>query len=395
MQWRKDMIVNKNYEHDIILVLLLLLIAASVYLERSFSFVFIGIACVYLIGLKWYNREIGRDLTLNLSYESINVFQGESMELNWTISNHSIIPYLNGYLSFSAKDHVVNDDYLYTARKGYSEYRVPVSIPGKSNVSICIPFKAVKRGHGQIKHIQLTFPHLLNFDYFTLRYQDSKHYECIVYPNYQPVAPVKHSRNQTPGRTITIHSPYEDILQPSGTRDYVTSDPFHRIHWKASAKMQKLQTKIYDRNHYVIWTIIINIAEKSRLGNLYTSPYLEKILSEAAFISKVLIQSGYEVEIYVNEYGSFHLQSGCDINQLKRILNLLTRIGGGYMIHPIQYTFHRLLRLCAQPRTIILIGDYNETDDGILNKLNKQGHYVYHTEDFHLKPIVKGRGMYG
>lgn len=386
---------NKKLEYDIILVLFILLIAISLYLERSLPFVFIGSISIYLIGLKWYNREVGRHLTMEIPYEFIKVFQGESLELKLTISNHAIIPYLNGYLLFSAKDYIMNDDYLENSRNGYNEYRVPVSIPGKSKVSVDIPLKAMKRGHGHIKHIQLTFPHLLNFEHFTLSYQDKKNYEFMVYPNFKPVTAVKLNRNQTPGETITTHSPYEDILQPSGTRDYVSSDPFHRIHWKASAKIQKLQTKTYDRNHYMVWTIVINTAKKSRLGNLYTSPDLEELIGEAAYISKVLIQQGEEVEIYINDHGSFHLQSGYGIKHLKRILNLLTRVRTGYLIQPVQYILHQLYQSSLRPRVIILTGDYDETDFGILNKLNNQGHHLYHTRDSYIKPIVIGKDMYG
>ncbi|HLR62527.1 MAG TPA: hypothetical protein VK097_08805 [Lentibacillus sp.] len=76
MQWKWDMTSNKKLEQDIMLALIILLIAVSLYLDRSLSFVFIRITCVYLIGLKWYNREAARKLTLDMPYESIKVFQG-------------------------------------------------------------------------------------------------------------------------------------------------------------------------------------------------------------------------------------------------------------------------------------------------------------------------------
>ncbi|ALX47216.1 DUF58 domain-containing protein [Lentibacillus amyloliquefaciens] len=395
MQWKKDLTTNKKFEHDIILALTILLLVVSIYLDRRLAFMFIGIISVYLIGLKLYNRQIAQKLTMDMLDQSFRAFPGESIELNLTIKNNSLIPYINGFLLFSTKGHVLNNDYLHTTRQGYNEYRVPVSISGKSKVSISIPLKAIKRGAGRIKHIRLTFPHLLNFEYFTLTYTEPLHHELIVYPNYQPIKFIKDIRNQYLGQDITTLSQFEDILQPMGTRDYTTSDPFHRIHWKASAKMQKLQTKTYERNHHMVWTILVNISEKSPLGNLYTSPMLEEILSKTAYICNILIQRGYEVEIYVNEYGSVHLPGGRDINHLKRLLNLITRIGTEYMIQPIQNVLYQLHQSHIQPRMIILIGEFDETNYDIINKLTSKGHRLYHISDSHIDPFIKGKDMYG
>ncbi|NMH72398.1 DUF58 domain-containing protein [Bacillus sp. RO2] len=45
-----------------------------------------------------------------------------------------------------------------------------------------------------------------------------------------------------------------------GTRDYVPGDPFGNIHWKATARMNSLQSKVYDRTTQLSWLFVIDIS---------------------------------------------------------------------------------------------------------------------------------------
>ncbi|WP_164668265.1 DUF58 domain-containing protein [Virgibacillus doumboii] len=395
MQWKKELTSEKKLEHEIILALIILMAVASLYLDRALAFLFIGIISVYLLGLYLYNRHVGRNLILTMPNQSIRAFPDESMDLKLTIKNNSLIPYLNGYLSLSVKNHIINEDYLYIAGREENEYRIPVSLPGKSKIAVTIPFKALSRGAGRIKQIHFSFPNLLNFEKFTLDYTVYHNVEMIVYPILQAVKSAEEVTSLNFGEDFAINSPFEDRLQPLGTRDYVTSDPFRRIHWKASAKMQTLQTKTYERNRYIAWSIVVNISKKSRLGNTYINPELEELLSKTAYICRSLIEMGNQVEIYVNENGPVHLPDGRNINHLKKILSLLTRIENRFVVYPFTNMLYQLQQSHFQPRMMIFVGEHDENHNYYIEKLLSQGHRIFHVDDSYINPIAKGKDLYG
>src|SRR5699024_12412902 len=97
-------------------------------------------------------------------------------------------------------------------------------------------------------------------------------------------------------------------------------DSFKRIHWKASAKRQTLQTKVFEHNQNLSWLLLINIAVKSPLGNDYVSKDAEKYLSEAAYIAKHIIKQVLPVEMFVNNHinsGSLHVKEGKGIGHFR------------------------------------------------------------------------------
>jgi len=81
------------------------------------------------------------------------------------------------------------------------------------------------------------------FGFFPRFRRIRKRFEVVVYPRIIPVRPLS-----VPKRTFFgipgARSPVEDPVFIFGTRDYQTGRPARRIHWKASARHDRLQEKI-------------------------------------------------------------------------------------------------------------------------------------------------------
>ncbi len=68
----------------------------------------------------------------------------------------------------------------------------------------------------------------------------------IVYPRIYPIAQ-RHIPSLYPlGETATERRIFEDPLRVIGVRDYSPHDSLRRIHWKASARHQNLQVKVFE-----------------------------------------------------------------------------------------------------------------------------------------------------
>lgn len=149
------------------------------------------------------------------------------------------------------------------------ELSVPFSLYTNQNSQLVIPFTARKRGIAKIRKLEIHIPGLLGFGKMVL---ESKHHlkqDVVVYPNPAPVRGLAENMSSLQGTSAVSHSIYEDRLSNVGTRDYVSSDSFNRIHWKASARKQVLQTKIYENIAEKSWTVSLNILNgHSIAGNL-------------------------------------------------------------------------------------------------------------------------------
>src|SRR5690625_6213241 len=103
-------------------------------------------------------------------------------------------------------------------------------------------------------------------------------------------------------------SPFENIENRIGTRNYQYGDPFKHINWKASAKAQSLQTNTFERVVDKSLIIIVNLQAKENRNFPISSEMLERNLSYTAYLAQFAINQGYPYELRLEEHTS-ELQS--------------------------------------------------------------------------------------
>ncbi|WP_430789504.1 DUF58 domain-containing protein [Virgibacillus flavescens] len=383
--WNTNSIKNTRQKYDLLLLFVVILTIISLITNQTLIFLVVGFVAIYVWFIRIYDKHIGRKLILENQKRSIRLFEDEEGHLEINLYNHSILPFHNTDVSFTTNHKISSDEFVRFTRSRLNHYHLPMVLHGKSAAHLSIPIQAMKRGVTMVDRIQLTFPHLLNFEQHEMKYAGQYQTEILVYPRLIPVAGIEEFPYNSFGNQVTPYSPFEDLLSPVGTRDYVHSDPFHRIHWKASAKNQTLQTKVYERNQNISWTIIVNIAEISPLGNVYMSDKIEKFLSQAAFICQTITKQGYPVEIYINasRIGNvpFFLKEDSGTEHLKKILELLARIEDDNNVIPIDTVIHRIDQSAIGSNMFILIGAIDTYSSSVVQKWNKRGNHIYQVND--------------
>ncbi len=122
----------------------------------------------------------------------------------------------------------------------------------------------------------------------------------IVYPLIAPLEqfglPSRHpfGDQTTPWRLL------EDPLRVAGVRAYVSGDDPRRIHWKVTARMGELQSKVYEpSSQYRLLIILdINTYPESWMG---IDPDLQELtISAAASLAMWAIDEGYSVGVLAN-----------------------------------------------------------------------------------------------
>src|SRR5690606_19496429 len=124
-----------------------------------------------------------------------------------------------------------------------------------------IPVTGNRRGLARLKKMELSVPHPFGEGTVVLEYKPMILQELLVYPKLQKAFFHYSPSRQKPGQFNLKNSLFDDSFQPIGTRDYVPTDSFNTIHWKASARMQSYQTKVFDQvaNESVLFAL--NVAD--------------------------------------------------------------------------------------------------------------------------------------
>jgi len=152
----------------------------------------------------------------------------------------------------------------------------------------------------------------------------------IVYPRIFPIAQLGIPSLYPLGETRAGRRIFQDPTRVAGTRDYSPHDSPRHIHWKATARHQNLQVKVFEP------TTTLNVAlflavDSFKHDGANNEEDFELGISTAASIANYLTEQGSQVGLFVNtrlaDSGqSVRILPGSGINQLVSILEALAKV---------------------------------------------------------------------
>jgi len=125
---------------------------------------------------------------------------------------------------------------------------------------------------------------------------------------------------------------FQDPTRIAGVRPYVVEDSPRHIHWKASARLQQLQTRVYEPTTSHTLMLYVNLA--SFEGFWWASlnrDLLELTIMTAASVAAWALEAGYQVGVTTNGAPAggadeLAVPPAGDPQHLVRILDVLARI---------------------------------------------------------------------
>ena len=232
------------------------------FILKQFVFVTV-ISFLLLIGLVQiiYYRKVGQRLEFVNTKKRIRLMKNTSSDLTLTFNNKGL-PIWNAVLTISFQTYIVPNGIPNTRVGDFHEVKIPFSIGYKKSVSLKVPIKGASRGLAKIKQLDVQIPHPLADGSILLEFKPYILLDAIVFPNIYDVKENFLPSKLKQGDLALNSSLFDDPFFPVGTREYEPGDQFHHIHWKASAKTQQLQTKVFTRVANVSVLFVVNIAGK-------------------------------------------------------------------------------------------------------------------------------------
>ncbi|OGO30330.1 MAG: hypothetical protein A2Z29_09705 [Chloroflexi bacterium RBG_16_56_11] len=124
---------------------------------------------------------------------------------------------------------------------------------------------------------------------------------------------------------------FQDPVLTAGVRDYVSGDSLKRIHWKTTARLGRLQTKVFEPTTTVDISLFLDV--RTLKAPLWGSSFqLQELgIIAAAAIARHALEGGFRVGLYVNQItrfsrGMVRVPHSQHPDQLVRILEALAQL---------------------------------------------------------------------
>lgn len=153
----------------------------------------------------------------------------------------------------------------------------------------------------------------------------------IVYPRLYTALELRLPAKNPFGVAASKAQLLEDPLRTAGVREWQPADRLRQIHWKATARHQRLLSRFYQPSEEPQVLVFLNAATLPRYWEGYVTVLLERAISVAGSLAALCIEQCLPVGLIANAYwpGSdqtLRLLPGRSPQQFMRILELLAAV---------------------------------------------------------------------
>jgi len=252
-------------------------------------------------GVGWlWNRYGLLGVEYRRSFSERRAFLGETIDLTLQIANHKILPV--AWLK-------IDDEYPLpvTMVDGKVQPSTKEDIGLLSNAMSLRWFERAK-WHYQLRCTKRGFyafgpAYLSSGDLFGL-FSSRLHYPkldwLIIYPEVRPIHVLTIPPKEPFGDVKARQRIFEDASRAAGVRDYAAQDALKHIHWKATARRQRLQTKVFEPTTTFQLVIFLNMVTMPRHWHGTIPDLLERVVSVGASVASYATEKRFQVGLLAN-----------------------------------------------------------------------------------------------
>jgi len=267
---------------QLIIVILLSFILATAGLGKLWSrFSLVGVSCRHQLN-EW------------------RVFPGEHIELGLRLVNRKLLPLPWIQIDYEIPLKFFADIPLLPGSKpGYASLSKGAALLWYTSISWKHRLSCDSRGYYQLGPIIMTSGDIFGFYPCSITEPLVDH--VIVYPKIFPIAQFGIPSLYPVGETTAELRIFEDPTRIIGVRDYSPGDSQRRIHWKATARHQNLQVKVFEPTTTVRVALFVAVDSfQARHGEVHSEEEFELGISAAASIANYFVERHSAVGLFAN-----------------------------------------------------------------------------------------------
>ena len=246
----------------------------------------------------------GRRSLDGVAYERIlgerRAFPGETVDLTLHLTNGKLLPL--GWLSaedrWSMALPLVDGSLFPSATGQMGTFRSAFAVRGFERITRRYQMRCTRRGFYPLGPVELRSGDIWGLFSQTTAKGDLDW--LIVYPQVLPLEALGFPPKEPFGEVKATWRILEDPSRAVGIRDHQPEDSFRHIHWKATARRQDLQVKVYEPTTSQHLVIFVNVATFARHWEGTRPLLLEQVLAVAASTASHGVQDRYLVGLMAN-----------------------------------------------------------------------------------------------
>ena len=200
----------------------------------------------------------------------------------------------------------------------------------------------------------------------------------VVYPQVLPIEELGLPPKDPFGETKAQQRMFEDPSRTIGVRDHQPEDGFRSIHWKATARQQQLQVKVYEPTTSFTVVVFVNVATFDKYWQGTIPELLERCITVAASVSHFATEKRYLAGLVANgcvprSDQPIKVLPGRDPQQLTRILEALAAVTPIAMQDISELLTRESPRLPWGATLVVVTANVNEQLESTLLRLHHAG----------------------
>lgn len=270
-------------------------------LFRQDALVIMSIVLLTVIGVAWlWNRYALHGVAYRRELSERRAFVGEEVVLTIRVTNGKRLP----VAWLKAEDELpvavpLIGDRLAPSHKETVGYLVNLySLRWRERVTRRFRLACAQRGFYTLGPARLQASDAFGL-FSTTRVEESED-TLIVYPQVLPLEALGLPPKDPFGDAKAEEPLFADPSRAVGVRDHQPYDGQKHIHWKASARQQRLQVKVYEPTTSPQWVLFLNVNTLPEPLQGSNPTLLEEVVSVAASIASYAVEQKHMVGLLAN-----------------------------------------------------------------------------------------------
>lgn len=339
---RIDTSIQEQFNSAWIAMALLVTLAGLIF--RIPELLAVAAILLTIVAASWlWNRMAFFGLQYHRDFSERRAFMGETIEVRVSLSNHKFLPltWVTTGDVFPKELPVAETTLLVRGDTGKGELNNFWAVRWYDRATRTYHLKATTRGFHTFGPVDVETGDGFGMFRSARRLENTQ--TLVVYPRIMPLTSLGMPAKEPFGDRLAPQFMFEDPLRTVGIRDYRHEDDFRKVHWKASARRQRLQTRVLEPTNDINLMVCLNVQTVNKIYMGVIPEHLEKVVSIAASISYYALTQRWPTGLLANgalphSDQSLKILPGRSPAQLTTILELLAAVTP-FATAP----FHRLL----------------------------------------------------
>jgi uncharacterized protein (DUF58 family) len=308
--------------------LILALFVASVAARNGLLFLIAVLLALILLASRVWNRYGLAEVTYRRRLGATHLNFGEETDLWIEIVNAKPLPlaWLRADDEQPVKVQMLTGKVATSHKPTRAVLTNLISLRWYERVTRHYRLRGAQRGAHEFGPVELQTGDIFGFSQQRLRFDEIQ--TLVVYPRLVPLPRFGLPSRRPFGDATAPRRLLEDPLRLMGVRDYAPGDSFRHVHWKATARTGRLQTKVYEPTTTYQLVVFLDTQTMTHAYQGIVPEYIELGATAAGSVAQYALEEGYAVGLRANAsvrhlQGLVNIAPGRSPDQLALILDAL------------------------------------------------------------------------